>query len=214
MVKGFGCNVRVHLHYMFSYTTLLSLRYGDPVQRTWAAWNFAKENDTSICEAECQIDIGLFLDEYPRWELGTPHRAIILHKMFPACHQLRVEEAEQMVCQGHHGSVYDLSSEADQSAMELVGYHTSQREMRDIYQSIYLLQRAPGLPPCVAPVKEKGNPGHTFFSEGANYIDVDIPPPSETWSPRKNKLGWTNAAPMKKLSGWPTKGLWMLLRLL
>ena len=41
--------------------------------------------------------------------------------------------------QGHHGSVYDAGSEADQSAMELVGYNMSQREMRDIYQSIYLL---------------------------------------------------------------------------
>ena len=39
-------------------------------------------NNTSICEAECQIDIGLFLDEYPRWEIGNPHRAIILHEMF------------------------------------------------------------------------------------------------------------------------------------
>ena len=52
------------------------------MQRTWAAWDFAEENDTSIHEAECQIDIGLFLDKYPRWELGTPHRAVILHEMF------------------------------------------------------------------------------------------------------------------------------------
>ena len=53
-----------------------------------------------------------------------------------------------MVCQGHRGSVYDSDSEADQSTMELVGYHTSQKEIRDVYQSIYLLWRAPGLPPC------------------------------------------------------------------
>ena len=53
-----------------------------------------------------------------------------------------------MVCQGHHSSVHDPGSEVDQSAMELVGYHTSQREMRDVYQSIYLLRRTPGLPPC------------------------------------------------------------------
>ena len=44
-----------------------------------------------------------------------------------------------MVCWGCHGSVYDPSSEVDQSAMELVGYHMPQREMRDIYQSICLL---------------------------------------------------------------------------
>ena len=53
-----------------------------------------------------------------------------------------------MVCQGCCSSVYDPGCEADQSAMELVGYYMSQREMRDVYQSIYLLQRAPGLPPC------------------------------------------------------------------
>ena len=61
---------------------LLSLRYGDQVQRTQAAQDFAEENNTSIHEEECQIDIGLFLDEYPRWELGTPHRAIICTKCF------------------------------------------------------------------------------------------------------------------------------------
>ena len=26
--------------------------------------------------------VGLFLDEYPWWELGTPHWLVILHEMF------------------------------------------------------------------------------------------------------------------------------------
>ena len=65
------------------------------------------------------------------------------------------KEAEHMVYQGHQGGMYDSDSEADQSAMELVGYHTSQKEIRDIYQSIYLLQRAPGLPPCRAQPRRK-----------------------------------------------------------
>ena len=147
MVKGFDYNVQVHLCYIFSYTTLLSLRYGHWVQRTQAAWDFAEENNMSFHEVECQIDIRLFLDEYPRWELGTPHRAIILHEMYQHAADRGQKEAEWMVCWGHHGSVYDPGSEADQSAMELVGYHTSQKEMRDVYQSIYLLWRAPGLPP-------------------------------------------------------------------
>ena len=38
--------------------------------------------------------------------------------------------------------------EADQSAMEPVGYQTSCKEIWDIYHSVYLLRRAPGLPPC------------------------------------------------------------------
>ena len=53
-----------------------------------------------------------------------------------------------MCCWGHPGSVREPSSEADQSALHLVGYHTSQREMRDVYHSMYLLNRAPGFPSC------------------------------------------------------------------
>ena len=40
------------------------------------------------------------------------------------------------------------SLEADQSAMELVGYWTSHKEIWDIYHSFYLLSRSPGLPHC------------------------------------------------------------------
>ena len=32
--------------------------------------------------------------------------------------------------------------------MELVGYHTSWKEMRDIYHSVYLLRRSLGFPSC------------------------------------------------------------------
>ena len=128
--------------------TLLALQYGDRVQRTRAACNHAEENDILVREAECQIDIGLFLDEYPEWGLGTPHWSIILHEMFLHAANRGQKEAECMVCWGHQGSVYDSDSEADQSAMELVGYHMSWKEIRDVYQSIYLLWRAPGLPPC------------------------------------------------------------------
>ena len=53
-----------------------------------------------------------------------------------------------MCCWGHPGSLREPSSEADQSALHLVGYHTSQREMRDVYHSVYLLNRAPGFPSC------------------------------------------------------------------
>ena len=53
-----------------------------------------------------------------------------------------------MCCWGCPGSVREPSSEADQSALHHVGYHTSQREMRDVYHSMYLLNRAPGFPSC------------------------------------------------------------------
>ena len=53
-----------------------------------------------------------------------------------------------MCCRGYPGSMREPSSEADQSALHLVGYHTSRREMRDVYHSMYLLNRAPGFPSC------------------------------------------------------------------
>ena len=89
------------------------------------AQDFAEANNTSIREAESLKDIRLFLDECPRWELGTPHRAIILHEMFLQAADRGQKEAEQLVHWGCHSSVHDPGSEADQSAMELVGYHTS-----------------------------------------------------------------------------------------
>ena len=38
--------------------------------------------------------------------------------------------------------------EEDQSALHMIGYHTSQKELRDVYHSVYLLNRAPGSPSC------------------------------------------------------------------
>ena len=36
----------------------------------------------SVREAEQRIDAELFLNEYPRWELGAPHQSVILYEMF------------------------------------------------------------------------------------------------------------------------------------
>ena len=49
----------------------------------------------------------------------------------------------------------DPDSEVGQPAMELVGYHMSQKEIRNIYQSIYLLLRTPGLPSCGGQVRRR-----------------------------------------------------------
>ena len=53
-----------------------------------------------------------------------------------------------MFHQGHRGSICEPDPGADQSAMELVGYCMSQKEMRDIYHSVYLLRRSLGFPSC------------------------------------------------------------------
>ena len=65
-----------------SCLTLLELHYGGRVQRSWVAWEQAKETRTSVRESEHRIDVKLFLDEYPQWELGTPNQSVILHEMF------------------------------------------------------------------------------------------------------------------------------------
>ena len=102
----------------------------------------------SIRETKCQIDIGLLLNEYPQWELGTPHWSVILHEMFLHAIDRGWKEAECMVCWGCQGSTMGPDPQAGLSAMELVGYLTSHKEIWDIYQSVFLLWRLPGLPSC------------------------------------------------------------------
>ena len=94
---------------------------------------------TFIREAEHQIDVGLFLDEYPQWELGTPHWSVILHEMFLHAAYREQKEAECMFHWGHWGSTLGPNLQAGPSAMELVGYQTSHKEIQDIYQSVFLL---------------------------------------------------------------------------
>ena len=47
------------------------------VTRCWA-----EAEGLSIRETERVIRSEMFLDKYPRCELGTPHWTVILHKMF------------------------------------------------------------------------------------------------------------------------------------
>ena len=53
-----------------------------------------------------------------------------------------------MCCWGCQGHVREPNSEVDQSALHLRGYHTSRKELRDVYHSFYLLNRLPGFPSC------------------------------------------------------------------
>ena len=105
----------------------------------------AMEVGLSVREAQQRIDSELFLNEYPRWELGAPHWSVILHEMFLHAAEWGWKEAERLVCQG---SISRPNLEADQPAMELVVYQTSHKEIWDIYHSVYLLRRSLGLPPC------------------------------------------------------------------
>ena len=133
-----------------SYLALLTLRYGNRMEKSWVAHCWAEEEGLSIREAERVIESEMFLDEYPQWELGTPHQTVILHEMFLHAAEWGWKEAECMCHWGHQSHILEPDPEADQSAMELVGYQMSRREMQDIHHSMYLLQRCPGSSSCGA----------------------------------------------------------------
>ena len=84
---------------------------------------------TSIKESECRIHVGLFLSEYPRWELGTPHWSVILHEMFLHAAKRGWKEVEHMVHWHLQGNALEPDPEAGHSSMELVRYQTSCKEI-------------------------------------------------------------------------------------
>ena len=133
---------------LFSYSSLLELQYGGRILKSLATREQAREMGISVREAEWRIDAELFLNEYPRWELGAPHQSVILHEMFLHAAEQGHKEAERLVCQGCWGSASEPNLEAEYSAMELVGHQTSHKEICNIYHSVYLLRRPPGLSPC------------------------------------------------------------------
>ena len=67
---------------LFSYHSLLELHSGDRMHKSQTTMEQAIEVGLSFREAEWRLDTELFLDEYPRWELGAPHWSVILHEMF------------------------------------------------------------------------------------------------------------------------------------
>ena len=48
---------------LFSYSSLLELQYGRRIQKSQIAREQARETGISVREAECRIDVGLFLNE-------------------------------------------------------------------------------------------------------------------------------------------------------
>ena len=131
-----------------SYLDLLMLKYGDRMEKSWVTHCRVEEEGLSFREAERVIESELFLDEYPWRGLGTPHQMVILHEMFLHTAGWGWKEAECMCHWGCWGSILEPNPEADQSTMELVGYQTSRKGIRDVYHSVYLLRRPLGSPCC------------------------------------------------------------------
>ena len=106
------------------------LNYGDRMEKSRMAHCRAEEEGLSFREAERVMESELFLNEYSRWGLGTPHWLVILHEMFLHTEARGQKEAECMCHRGHQNSIREPNSEADQSAMGLIGFQTAQKEIR------------------------------------------------------------------------------------
>ena len=138
----------LHFYCLFSYSSLLDLQYGGRIWKSLTTREQARETGISVREAEWRIDVEVFLDEYPRWELGALHWSVILQEMFQHATEWGHKEVERLIHCRCQGSASEPNLEAGHSAMELVGYRTSHKKIWDIYHSVYLLRRPPGLPPC------------------------------------------------------------------
>ena len=195
-------------YYLPSNLTLLTLHYGGCVERSRVAWERAKEEGISFRESEQMADSEVFLDRYPWWGLGTPHQSVVLHKMFLHAAGWGQKEAECMFHWGCWGSVPKPDPRADQSAMELVGYQTSRREMRDIYHSHVPLKEVPWVPLLQRVTEKKGYSGYTLLPNGLT-AKVDIFHHNQKSRLSGGRVGWTGSIGIlwSGSSGGPPEGI-------
>ena len=105
-----------------SYSALLTLEYGDRMEKSQVTRHQAEEEGLSFREAERVIESKLFLDEYPLvgpWDpplVGYPAWDV------PSCCRMGAERGGTYVLHwGCQSSILEPNPEAGQSAMELVG---------------------------------------------------------------------------------------------
>ena len=66
------------------------------MEKTREACHMAEQVGLSYREAKQVVESDLFLDEYPQWGLGSPHRSVILHEMFLQAESQGQKEVECM----------------------------------------------------------------------------------------------------------------------
>ena len=66
------------------------------MEKTQEAHCMVEQVGLSYREAKRVVESDLFLDEYPQWDLGSPHRSVILHEMFLHVESRGQKEAERM----------------------------------------------------------------------------------------------------------------------
>ena len=130
----------------------------------WLPRSRQREGGLSIWEAEHCLDVELFLNEYPRWNVRGQHHPFILQWMFIHPAKSVWKEAERLIHYSCQQGLPRLDSKADVSAILLAGYRIPMEEI-DIYHQVYALKRLPGLPPCGPKHGMRGNEGHYVFLE-------------------------------------------------
>ena len=170
--------------------------WGQIAQVPGTAREQAREAGLSIREAEHWLNTKLFLDEYPRWGIKGPHCPIILHSMFLHTAEEGWKEAERFIC--HWGWWQTLprpDPKADIPTIQLVGYWTSQKEIRDLYHEVYLLRRLPSPTALWAPTEGRGHPRHPVLPEEPLAEAGDT---AQCWRRTNRVLPWPPPGPFAK----------------
>ena len=132
----------------FSNHALLELKYQDKWHKSLATKEWAKKEGLSIKEAECHLDMELFLDEYTQWDVSGWHYPFILQKLFVQAAESGWKEAERLICCGCQHGLPMLDPKVDVPAIQLIGYQASREEIGDLFHWVYMLKRLPGPPLC------------------------------------------------------------------
>ena len=108
----------------------------------------------------------------------------------------------------HQGSIREPSAEVDQSALHLIGYHMSQKELRDVYHSVYLLNRAPGFPSCGEVKRRRAI--QEILSSLQDRLQRQTSSTEDKEAP-ENERESALCQHMRQPYGWPTRRSWRLL---
>ena len=76
-----------------------------------------------------------------------PHDPIIPQGMFVHAAESGQREAGRLIPNSCQHGLLGPDPEVDVPAIQLVGYQTSQEEIRDLFHKVYMLKRLPSPPP-------------------------------------------------------------------
>ena len=102
----------------------------------------------SMRKVERHLDADLFLDEYLRWESGRPHHPYILQQMFAHAETTGQRQHDCSICQGCWQPSPEQDASVEAPAIKLIGYKTTQEEIRVLYPEVYQLKMASRMVLC------------------------------------------------------------------